>query len=124
MQLETTLAEIEVVVNNRPLTNLDTASRESTPLTTSLLTQGCNITLTPPFVECNPLDVPYLDRNKLVDNCCKLGKVLQHFKTVFHREYITAIRKKHYGASAASDRQPIKEGDVLVETIISGTIGH
>ena len=86
-------------------------------LTPSLLIQGSNITLAPPFVEWNPLDVPYLDRNKLVDNYCKLSKVLQHFKTVFHREYITAIREKHYGACAASNRQPIKEGDVvLVET--------
>ena len=63
------------------------------------------------------MDVPYLDGNKLVDNYCKLSKVLQHFKTVFHREYITAIREKHYGACAAPNRQPIKEGDVvLVET--------
>ena len=116
-QLETTLAEIEAVVNNRPLTYLGTNCGESTALTPSLLIQGRNITLTPPFVEWNPLDVPYLEGNKLVDNYCKLSKVLQHFKTVFHREYITAIREKHYGACAASNRQPIKEGDVvLVET--------
>ena len=96
MQLETTLAEIEAVVNNRPLTYLCTNCGESTALTPSLLIQGHNITLSPPFVEWNPLDVPYLDGNKLVDNYCKLSKVLQHFKTVFHQEYITAIREKHY----------------------------
>ena len=117
MQLETILAEIEAVVNNRPLMYLGTTCGESTALTPSLLIQGRNITFTPPFVEWNPLDVPYLDGNKLVDNYCKLSKVLQHFKTVFHREYIIAIREKHYGACAASNRQPIKEGDVmLVET--------
>ena len=58
-----------------------------------------------------------MDRNKLVDNYCKLSKVLQHFKTVFHREYITAIREKHYGACASSNRQPIKEGDVVLVEI-------
>ena len=60
------------------------------------------------------MDVPYLDGNKLVDNDYKLSKVLQYFKMVFHREYIIAIREKHYGSCAASNRQPNKEGDVVL----------
>ena len=73
MHLETALAEIEVVVNNRPLTYLDTNSRDSIALTSSLLTQSRNIIIIHPFVEWNPLDVCYLDRNKLVDNSCELS---------------------------------------------------
>jgi len=114
LELETVLTEIEAVVNNRPLTYLNSEFNNEVPLTPSLLIQGRNIQIAPSLVDSDPLDLDYRENSELRESYVKLSKVLNCFKTIFNREYIPALREKHYGANKAENSQKIKEGDIVL----------
>lgn len=113
-ELVTILAEVELRVNNRPLTYVSTESNELEALTPSHLVQGRRLNPMPELDNVELADPPFLDHDDLNVKYSAISKLLIQYQRLWKKDYLTALREKHYGALPANQKVPVKEGDVVL----------
>jgi len=108
--LQTTIVEVEAVINDRPLTYFSSATEDPQPLTPSHLLCGRQIVSLPhPDVnEEEIIDPDYPSPNRLRS---KEGLILQHFQSRWRKEYLTFLREVH--RTTGTTEQVVKIGDVV-----------
>ncbi|XP_077990938.1 uncharacterized protein LOC144445269 [Glandiceps talaboti] len=115
-ELRTLLAEVEAVINDRPLTYVYGDSNEPLPLTPSQLIVGRNITTLPyDEIDINELRDPnYMTQPLLENRSHRLAKLLQHFHTRWIEEYLTALKERDFNVTKGSTKNEIKVGDIVL----------
>jgi len=110
---QTTIVEVEAVLNDRSLTYLSSAAGDPEPLTPFHLLCGRRIVSLPhPTVSDEELNDPdYLQSaNQLRTKVDKQGQLL-HFQSCWKTEYLTALREVH--CTTGNNQQNINVGDVV-----------
>ena len=113
-ELVTLLMEIEQCVNNRPLTYISSALPDVEPLTPNHLLKGEVTQIMPPVSTTDTLDPLYLDHDQLNQQYTKLSDVIHKFVQVWSKDYLTALKEKHYGNVPPNQAVKINEGDVVL----------
>ena len=111
-ELRTILCEIELVINNRPLTYVSDSVDDPIPLSPSHLIYGRRLEPFPSLDYENTLLEP--GHHKLQESYQRINQLLDHWVKVWGKDYLTSLREKHYGASAATQPEPPKEGDIVL----------
>ena len=89
-------------------------------LTPSHLVSGRRIQLLSPLMMVDEEDPTYDDHDLLNEQYSQLSKVISKFATRWQKEYLTALRERHYGASLPPTNPKLKVGEVvLVESEIT-----
>ena len=111
--LQTTIVEVEAVLNDRPLTYFSTTAGDPEPLTPSHLLCGHRIVHLPhPMRDEELTDPDYCQSaNQLRTKVDRQGYLLQHFQSRWKREYLTALREVH--RTTGTNQQHIRIGDVV-----------
>ena len=111
--LQTTIVEVEAVLNDRPLTYLPSSTGDLVPLTPSHLLYGRRIIALPhPDVQEEEIaDPDYPSAEQLRSKVDRQGLLLQHFVSRWKKEYLTSLRERH--RTAGSMEQTVKTGDVV-----------
>ena len=111
-QLQTVVIKIESMLNDRPLTYVNSDLQDPQPLTPSHLLYGRRIQQVPhPLVYPEELTVVYgTDLRNRVD---KFTQLMEHFSSQWKREYLTSLRE-FYKTSKQSSKQLIRTGDVVM----------
>ena len=96
-QLQTVVVEIESMLNDRPLTYVNSDLQDPQPLTPSHLLYGWRIQQAPhslndPEELVDPSVVYGIFLMKRVD---KLTQLIEHFSSRWKREYLTSLREFH-----------------------------
>ena len=110
--LQTTVVEIEAVLNDRPLTYVSSDVRDVEPLTPAHLLCGRRITSLPHEHEENLDDPDYVDATTMRKQVDKHTRILNHFKSRWKREYLTSLREFH--KACGHNKQLVKKGDVVL----------
>lgn len=108
-ELSTALAEIEAVINSRPLSYLSSDDVEE-PLTPSHLIVGRRILNLPDHLSymCDLEDSEFtLDSNQATNRVKHLNNILNHFWNRWRREYLSELREVH---SNIARKQPTSDG--------------
>ena len=113
-QLKTVLVEIQSRINNRPLSYIDDSRDILEPLTPSHLLYGRRINTFPHVITSDPSDPSYEDHNTLNERLNHLKKIIEHFKRVWKRDYLIALRERNYGSQKASNLTSLKINDVVL----------
>ena len=114
-ELITLLAEVTARVNNRPLTYVNEEHSLLSSLTPSHLVCGRSIVTMPPLETEDDLDPSYeIDQRVLHQRFSRLSKLLRKFEDNYEKEYLTALRARHYGNNRVSQSPPLQEGDVVI----------
>ena len=108
-ELLTILIEVEMVLNNRPLTYIDEEER-CQPLTPSHLFHGRRI-LTTNAVDEEVKNVENINREEAVSCIKKINDSLHHFWKRWLHEYLINLRESHKLRGAAAD---IQVGDIVI----------
>ena len=113
-QLQTIVVEIESMLNDRPLTYVNSDLQDTQPLTPSHLLYGRRIQQAPHPLsdqeEANdPSFVDGVDLRKRVD---KLTQLMGHFSSRWKREYLTSLRE--FYKTSRQNGQLIRTGDVVI----------
>ncbi|XP_069195839.1 uncharacterized protein [Procambarus clarkii] len=106
-ELQTLIVEIEVRVNNCPLTYLSDDFSQREPLSPSHLIHGGLLSPLIPLAEEDPVDPSHVTRRDLVESYQHLSRVIKRWNEVWTREY-------HYGASNPYNRVQLKPGDLVL----------
>ena len=111
--LQTTIIEVEAVLNDRPLTYLPSATGDPEPLTPSHLLYGRRIVPLPhPDVGDEEIcDPDYHSADQLRSKVDRQGLLLQHFQSRWKKEYLTSLREVHRTTGVTG--QAVKIGDVV-----------
>ena len=111
--LQTTIVEVEAVLNDRPLTHLSSATGDLEPLTPSHLLCGRRIVPLPhPNVTDEEISDPdYHSADQLRSKIDRQGLLLQHFQSRWKKEYLTSLREVH--RTTGTTEQTVKTGDVV-----------
>ncbi|XP_065904022.1 uncharacterized protein [Dysidea avara] len=111
--LQTTIVEVEAVLNDRPLTYLSSTTEDPEPLTPSHLLCGRRIVSLPhPDVDDKEMTDPdYHSANQLRSRLDRQGLLLQHFQSRWRKEYLTSLREVH--RTTGTTEQAVKIGDVV-----------
>ena len=118
-ELVTVLAEIEAVVNSRPLSYVAASDMEE-PLTPSHLLVGRRILNLPDHlgcIDCQEDPEFSLDSNQLTKRMKHLSNVLNHFWNRWRSECLAELRETHsYTARRQSSTQPtsVEIGDIVI----------
>lgn len=114
-ELATILTEVEAIVNNRPLTYVSGLIEDGEPLCPAKLLYGRKIHIFPP-VDRDDNDLDYVDTrehvNILVDHYARVSACISHFYRVWCKEYLSALREKHYTSYQQTIRTP-KVGEIV-----------
>ena len=94
-ELVTLLAEVEAIINNRPLTCVNDDDREGEIQTPAHLLYGRNIFLYP-FFQMEERDKAPCNLNTLVLYHNRISCIIEKFHSMFVNNYITMLREKHY----------------------------
>ena len=111
--LQTTVVEVEAVLNDRPLTYLSSTTEDPEPLTPSHLLYGRRIVSLPhPVVENDEESDPdYYSSDQMRTKVNRQGMLLQHFKSRWKKEYLTMLRERH--STTGTNEQTVHIGDVV-----------
>ena len=112
-ELQTVLKEIQCKLNNRPLTYID-SEIPLEPLAPIHLWCGRIINPFPGVMLDDPKDPEFLDHSDLNEQFTQVSSIINHFATVWKRDYLTALREKHYGGSQAYQECAPRVGDVVI----------
>ena len=112
-ELTTLLAEVETIVNNRPLTYLDSEVSSGEALTPSHLLYGRKLRLYPNVVvEDMPFDTP-ANIDVLLKYHNSLSVIVKKFVRLWETEYLQSLREKHYSIKDLAVRAP-KTNEVVI----------
>ena len=119
--LETIIIEIEVILNDRPLTFVLSEYGNPEPLTLAHLLHGWQITCIPhQAVELNELtDTSYREAAQVEKRAKLQAAVLNDFQKRWHHEYLISLRGYH--KASENNQQHVKKDDVVV---VHGDIPH
>jgi len=106
------VVEIEVVLNDRPLTYVSNDSQDPEPLTPSHLLYGRHITKLPYEHVTDVQDGDYGDRSDMTKRARVLAHLLKHFRCRWRQEYLTSLQEFH--KASGSNMQRVKIGDVVL----------
>ena len=139
--LQTLVAEIEAILNDRPLTHVSSDVTDEEPLTPAHLLYGRRITTLPHVkVEQDELIDPDYSPNgstEIQKNSKCLALLIQQFWTRWRQEYLTSLREFH--RTTGNNESRVKVGDVVlvhddgprikwklavVEELLPGRDGH
>ena len=116
-ELLTTLTEVEVIVNYRPLSYVSTEDIEE-PLTPSHLLTGRRVFNLPDgnlhcgLIEGNDMEFTHESSNRRMD---QLNKTLNHFWKRWENEYLLQLREcHHYGPKTDVKGNTLSEGDTVL----------
>lgn len=113
-ELVTILAEVEMRVNNRPLTYMTDDLNQPAPLTPSHLIHGRRIDSMPNELEDKQQDPDYIDTDILNKRYVYLCHILKHWEKVWRIEYLASLREKFYGAQEPDQSKRLKVGDIVI----------
>jgi len=113
-QLQTVVIEIESMLNDRPLTYVNSDLQDPQPLTPSHLLHGRRIqqvphSLSDPEELTDPTVVYETDLRNRMD---KLTQLMEHFSSRWKREYLTSLREFYKTSKQGS--KLIRTGDVVI----------
>ena len=114
-ELVTLLAEVEAIINNRPLTYVNDDNREGEILTPAHLLYGRNIFLYP-FFQTEERDNAPCNLNTLVLYHNHISCIIEKFRSMFVNNYITMLREKHYLSRKPPSRCP-KLGEIVILSV-------
>ena len=110
-QLQTVIVEIESMLNDRPLTYVNSDLQDPQPLTPSHLLYGRRIQQVPhPLKDQEEINDPsYVDGMDLRKSVDKLSQLIGHFSSRWKKEYLTSLREFY-----RQSRQMVNKGDVVI----------
>jgi len=113
-QLQTVIVEIESMLNDRPLTYVNSDLQDPQPLTPSHLLSGRRIQQAPrPFKDQEEISDPsYVDALDLRKSVDRLTQVIGHFSSRWRKEYLTSLRE--FYKMTRQSKQMINKGDVVI----------
>ena len=114
-ELVTILAEVEAILNNRPLTYINDDDREGEILTPAHLLYGRGIILYP-FFQMEERNTAPCNLNTLVLYHNHISCIIEKFHSLFVDNYLTMLREKHYLSRKPPSRCP-KLGEVVILSI-------
>ena len=111
--LQTTVVEVEAVLNDRPITYLSSTTDDPEPLTPAHLLYSRRIVSLPhPVVEDDEESDPdYYSSNQMRTKVDRQGMLLQHFQSRWKKEYLTTLRELH--RTTGTNEQIVNIGDVV-----------
>ena len=109
----TLLKEVQVRVNNRPLTYTHSDDPCLDPLTPNHLLRGRRINVLPSVVLLQEEDPMYNDPERLQLGYSQLSQMIERFKKCWREEYLTALREKHLTVTN-NQVVPVKVGDIVL----------
>ena len=113
VELQTILAEVEAVVNNRPLVYVHDDIHAEKALTPAHLLYGRKIRLYPNVeVPVAPLELSD-NLELLLSFHNRLTFIINKFKHLWVTEYLTSLREKHYSCCRSDSRRPVV-GEVVI----------
>ena len=105
--------EVEQCVNNRPLTYVTSELPNMVALTPNHLLKGEVSQVMPPVSTMDHLDPLYFDHDFLNQQYSRLSEVVKKFVQVWSKDYLTALKEKHFGN--VPPRQPMSiQGDTVL----------
>lgn len=112
-ELQTIVAEVESVLNDRPITYVSSNNEEPEPLTPSLLLYGRNITKLP--YQQPPIHNVAIETNRstITRRAKTMQNALSHFRERWKYEYLTSLRERQQTKQNTCNAQSIKPGDVV-----------
>ena len=115
-ELVTVLLEVEQCVNNRPLTYVASELPDLIPLTPNHLLKGEITRIMPTIATEDKLDPQYLEYDALKLNLhySKLSEVVQKFVQVWAKDYLAALKEKHFGNVPPHQGVPVRPGDIVL----------
>ena len=113
-ELVTVLLEIEQCINNRPLTYVESELADLQPLTPNHLLRGRPVQVMPPIITEDLHDPMCYDHQLLNGHYSKLSGLLLHFKQIWEKDYLTALKEKHYGNQPPHQNLRLKPGDIVL----------
>ena len=111
-ELQTTLAEIEAVLNSRPLT-YSSAEDISTVITPSHLVNWKRL-ISLPHEATFKVTGAENSRSEIMQRQDYVNRLLQHFHNRWRKEYLTELRMKHHHQSSYKCRGDVEKGDVVI----------
>ena len=117
-ELTTALAEIEAVLNSRPLSYVSSEDLDE-PITPSHLMVGRRILSLPDNLDylCDPDDDEFtLNTNQVTSRDRHLNNLLNHFWKRWRTQYLSCLREVHarLPSKTQGDRDVIAAGDVVI----------
>lgn len=113
-ELRTILTEVEMRVNNRPLTYIDDDVNHPQPLTPAHLIYGKRLQPMPVDVEDQSTDPDYLGVDELQHRYTFICERIKHWERVWKKEYLMSLRERFYGAQPPSDKDTLHVGDIVI----------
>ena len=117
-EMQTLIKEVQVVVNDRPITFVSHDVNDPEPLTPSKLLYGYDVSALPhPIVDPEELDdEDFNDQDQLSKVMKRSSLLFQHFVQRFKNEYFASLRERHaYQSKKRESReQAIKVGDAVL----------
>ena len=112
-ELVTIIAEIEVVVNNRPLVYLDDSVKSTEDLTAAHLLYGRRVFLFPSF-ESHDYQFDQVNNIETIHNYNnKVSAIIKRFKKIWSIDYLQSLREKHYSSRSGPNETP-KIGELVI----------
>ncbi|XP_074645841.1 uncharacterized protein LOC141902099 [Tubulanus polymorphus] len=111
-ELNTVVIECECIINDRPLTYVDSRVLELEPLTPSHLIYGRRISALPqPITDADTLADPDYGHSELNRRQEHRAVLVQHFWGRWKNEYLTALRERHN--QSGNNQEIVKIGDIV-----------
>ena len=108
--------EVEQCVNNRPLTYVTSELPDIVALTPNHLLKGEVTRIMPPVSTTDTLDPLYLDYDALKLNLhySRHSEVIQKFVQIWAKDYLIALKEKHFGNVPPHQAVSVKPGDIVL----------
>ncbi|XP_069179081.1 uncharacterized protein [Procambarus clarkii] len=113
-ELQTVVIEIEARVNNRPFTYLSDYVLQHEPLSPAHLMYERPLRTLVSLMDEEPEDPSYVQESDLVQRFKHLSGVINRWNDVWTREYLTALRKYHYGANNLNNKINLNPGVIVL----------
>ena len=116
-QLQTVIVEVESMLNDRPLTYVNSDLQDPQPLTPSHLLYGRRIQQVPrPLNDDEEINDPsYVDSIDLRKRADKLTQLIGHFTSRWKKEYLTSLREFYKSTKQSKQsKQIISKGDIVI----------